>query len=262
MLLVFMVLPLIYLLLPTLELSLNPFSQYTAFFASSYQMKVLWRTLKVASLVTLWCAILGIPTAYFISGQTKKWKSLLMAVTLFPLLTNSVVRSFAWINILGQKGIVNQTLLAMHLIDQPLTLLYTDFAIIIGSIYLFLPTMIISLVGVMDSIEPEVLEAASTLGASQWRVFRKIIVPLSIPGTIVGSILVFTGTLTAYTTPQLLGGNKNMLLATFLRQNALTLGNWQLASVVAFIMILITLLVNALLSRLAKRMDKRLAGDL
>ncbi|WIK66016.1 ABC transporter permease [Globicatella sanguinis] len=260
-LIVFMGIPLFNLLVPTLSMNGNPLSNYLTFFESNYQVKVLIRTIRVATIVTLICALLGIPTAYYISGLSKKWKSLLMAVTLFPLLTNSVVRAFAWINILGQNGIINKLLVSSGVLDQPLVLLNTEFAIIIGSVYLFLPTMIISLVGVIDSIEPETLEAAATLGANPLTVFRKIIIPLSIPGTIIGSILVFTGTLTAYTTPQLLGGNKNMLLSTFLRQNALTLGNWELASVVAFIMILITLVVNKLLGLLAKRVDKRLVGE-
>lgn len=260
-LIVFMGIPLFNLLVPTLSMNGNPLSNYLTFFESNYQVRVLIRTIRVATIVTLICALLGIPTAYYISGLSKKWKSLLMAVTLFPLLTNSVVRAFAWINILGQNGIINKFLVSTGGVDQPLVLLNTEFAIIIGSVYLFLPTMIISLVGVIDSIEPETLEAAATLGANPLTVFRKIIIPLSIPGTIIGSILVFTGTLTAYTTPQLLGGNKNMLLSTFLRQNALTLGNWELASVVAFIMILITLVVNKLLGLLAKRVDKRLVGE-
>lgn len=103
---------------------------------------------------------------------------------------------------------MNTLLLKTGLIEQPLNLLYTEFAIIIGSVYLFLPTMIMTLVGVMENIEGEMLEAAETLGANPMTAFRKIVLPLSIPGTIVGSILVFTGTLTAYTTPQLLGGNQ------------------------------------------------------
>lgn len=260
-LIVFMGIPLVNLFVPTLSMHGNPLYNYLTFFESNYQVKVLIRTIRVATIVTLICALLGIPTAYYISGLSKKWKSLLMAITLFPLLTNSVVRAFAWINILGQNGIINKLLVSTGILDHPLVLLNTEFAIIIGSVYLFLPTMIISLVGVIDSIEPETLEAAATLGANPLTVFRKIIIPLSIPGTIIGSILVFTGTLTAYTTPQLLGGNKNMLLSTFLRQNALTLGNWELASVVAFIMILITLVVNKLLGLLAKRVDKRLVGE-
>lgn len=180
-----------------------------------------------------------------------------MAMTLFPLLTNSVIRSFAWINILGKNGIINNFLVKIHLVEAPVNLLYTEFAIVIGSVYLFLPTMIMTLVGVMESIEPEILEAAETLGAHPLTVFRKIILPLALPGAIVGSILVFTGTLTAYTTPQLLGGNQKMVLSTLLYQKANTLGDWNAASILSFIMIVTTLLVMASLNWLAKRVDRR-----
>ena len=173
------------------------------------------------------------------------------------MLTNSVIRSFAWINLLGQNGVINKLLTSIGIISEPLTLLYTEFSIIIGSIYLFLPILIITLVGVMKNINPEIMEAAETLGASRIKAFIKVVLPLSIPGIIVGSILVFTGTLTAYTTPQLLGGNRNMMLSTFLYQNAMTLGNWEDASVIALIMIVTTLIVMKGFNLIANRIDKR-----
>jgi putative spermidine/putrescine transport system permease protein len=117
--------------------------------------------------------------------------------------------------------------------------------------------MIITLVGVIENIEHEITEAAETLGANRLISFMKVILPLSIPGIIVGSILVFTGTLTAYTTPQLLGGNRKMLLTTFLYQNAMALGNWQNASVIALIMIVTTLIVMKVFSLIAAKVDQR-----
>ncbi|HFI0464253.1 TPA: ABC transporter permease [Streptococcus suis] len=257
LLMLFLVLPLLSMLAPTFVWTGNPLQHYFDFIQSSYNLRIMWRTLWTALVVTLVCAVFGIPTAFFISGLSKKWKGILMAITLFPMLTNSVIRAFAWITILGKNGVINRLLEFLGVINQPLSLLYTDFAIIIGSVYLFLPTMIITLVGVMDGIDNEILEAGQTLGLSPLGVFRKIIVPLSMPGTIVGSILVFTGTLTAYTTPQLLGGNKKMVLATFLRQQAMTLGNWQTASVIAALMVILTLLVMKGLNLAASRLDKR-----
>lgn len=215
------------------------------------------RTIRVSLIVTVICIILGVPTAYYIAGTSQKWRGLLMALTLFPMLTNSVIRSFAWINLLGQNGVINKVLSSIGAISEPLTLLYTEFSIIIGSVYLFLPILIITLVGVMENIHPEIMEAAETLGASRIKAFIKVVLPLSIPGIIVGSILVFTGTLTAYTTPQLLGGNRNMMLSTFLYQNAMTLGNWKSASVIALIMIVTTLVVMKVLNLIANRIDKR-----
>lgn len=258
----FLVLPLISSLLPTVfpESSFS-LQLYIDFFKDSYFMAVLGRTLSISLIVTIFCAVLGLPAAYVISGVSKKWRGILIALTLFPLLTNSVIRSFAWITILGKNGVINNLLMMFGVINEPLSLLYTDFSIIIGSVYLFLPTMIMTLVGVLENIDDDLLEAAATLGLSPLKGFFKIILPLSLPGMIVGSILVFTGTLTAYTTPQLLGGNKKMMLSTLLYQRATTLGDWTSASVIALVMIVITFAVMKALNLLAKSMDKR-GGDI
>ena len=258
----FLVLPLLSSLIPTVctESSFSV-QLYIDFFKDSYFMAVLGRTLSISLIVTIFCAVLGLPAAYVISGVSKKWRGILIALTLFPLLTNSVIRSFAWITILGKNGVINNLLMMFGVINEPLSLLYTDFSIIIGSVYLFLPTMIMTLVGVLENIDDDLLEAAATLGLSPLKGFFKIILPLSLPGMIVGSILVFTGTLTAYTTPQLLGGNKKMMLATLLYQRATTLGDWTSASVIALVMIVITFAVMKALNLLAKSMDKR-GGDI
>ena len=258
----FLVLPLLSSLIPTVfpESSFS-LQLYIDFFKDSYFMAVLGRTLSISLIVTIFCAVLGLPAAYVISGVSKKWRGILIALTLFPLLTNSVIRSFAWITILGKNVVINNLLMMFGVIHEPMSLLYTDFSIIIGSVYLFLPTMIMTLVGVLENIDDDLLEAAATLGLSPLKGFFKIILPLSLPGMIVGSILVFTGTLTAYTTPQLLGGNKKMMLATLLYQRATTLGDWTSASVIALVMIVITFAVMKALNLLAKSMDKR-GGDI
>ena len=258
----FLVLPLLSSLIPTF-FPRNSFSfqLYSEFFKDSYFMGVLWRTLVNSFFVTLICAVFGLPVSYVISGVSKKWKGILIALTLFPLLTNSVIRSFAWITILGKNGVINTLLMQWGIIKEPITLLYTDFSIIIGSVYLFLPTMVMTLIGVLENVDDDILEAASTLGLSPIKIFLKIIFPLSLPGMLVGSVLVFTGTLTAYTTPQLLGGNKKMMLATLLYQRATALGDWTSASVIALVMIVITFIVMKGFNLLAKSMDKR-GGDI
>ena len=258
----FLVLPLLSSLIPTF-FPRNSFSfqLYSEFFKDSYFMGVLWRTLVNSFFVTLICAVFGLPVSYVISGVSKKWKGILIALTLFPLLTNSVIRSFAWITILGKNGVINSLLLQWGIIKEPITLLYTDFSIIIGSVYLFLPTMVMTLIGVLENVDDDILEAASTLVLSPIKIFLKIIFPLSLPGMLVGSVLVFTGTLTAYTTPQLLGGNKKMMLATLLYQRATALGDWTSASVIALVMIVITFIVMKGFNLLAKSMDKR-GGDI
>ena len=258
LLVVVLILPLLAVLLPTVfEGGAVTLSRYIAFFQDPYYIKIFVRTLRIALVCTLVCMILGIPTAYFISRVSKKWRGILMSVALFPMLTNSVIRAFAWINILGKNGIVNQILSTLHLVDQPLSMLYTEFSVLVGTIYLFLPLMIITLVGVMENIDNDMMEAAESLGASRLLSFFKVILPMSIPGIITGAVLVFTGALTAYTTPQLLGGPKNMLLSTLIYQRAMTLNDWTGASVVALVMIVTTLIVMKGLNAIAGRLDKR-----
>ncbi len=256
-LLICLAVPLIKVIAPTFTAGDYPFSAYVQFFQDEYYRKIFLRTVRIAAITTAVCMIGGIPTAYFISRCSKKWRGLLLAASIFPMMTNSVIRSFAWINILGSNGIINKMLLAMNLIEKPMKLLYTDFAIIIGSVYLFLPLMIVTVTGVMENIDDDMMEAAQSLGAGRLEAFMKVIFPMSLPGIIVGGILVFTGTLTAYTTPQLLGGNSNMVMATLIYQRAMSVGDWNGASVVALIMILVTLIVIKGLNALASRLDKR-----
>ena len=259
LLIVFLVMPLIQIILPTLfpEGSGFSFTNYLSFFQDEYYMTIFIRTVKIALISSLVCMILGVPTAYFISRCDKKWRGILMAISIFPMLTNSVVRSFAWINILGKNGVINNFLMSIGVIEEPITMLYTEFSVLIGTIYLFLPLMIITLVGVMENIDNDMMEAAESLGANRVKAFMKVVLPLSIPGSIVGCVLVFTGSLSAYTTPQLLGGPKNLVLATFISQQALSLNNWTAASVFAVIMIITTLIVMKALNAIAAKLDKR-----
>ena len=256
-LLVCLAIPLLRVLAPSIFSEGYPFQSYVEFFKDEYYLKIFLRTVKIAVITTAVCMVGGIPTAYFISRCDKKWRGLLLAASIFPMMTNSVIRSFAWINILGSNGIINKFLLALGLTDKPMKLLYTDFAIIIGSIYLFLPLMIVTVTGVMENIDDDMMEAAQSLGAARMEAFMKVIFPMSLPGIIVGGILVFTGTLTAYTTPQLLGGNSNMVMATLIYQRAMSVSDWTGASVIAFIMIVVTLAVIKGFNALAARLDRR-----
>lgn len=254
----FMIVPLVDVIIPTFtNTNGGMFSAYKEFFTDSYMMSIFWRTIKISLVSSIICMFIGVPVSYYISRVSKKVRGLLIALTVFPILTNSVVRSFAWMSILGKNGIINSLLMKFNLIQEPLSLLYTEGAIIVGTIYIFLPLMIISLVGVMENIDNDLLEAAESLGANRLKAFFKVVFPLSLPGLIVGTVLVFTGSLTAYTTPQLLGGNKNTVLATLIYQKTMTLGDWQGAAVVATIMIIVTLIVIKGINFLASRLDKR-----
>lgn len=254
----FLIVPLANTIIPTflgdkgIELA-----KYFAFFKDKYFLQIFNRTLRISLITSFVCMVLGIPVAYFIARSSKKLRGLLIACTVFPLLTNSVVRAFAWMNILGKNGVVNKVLLSLHIISEPYKLLYTEFAVIIGTVYLFLPLMTVSLVGVMENIEIDLLEAAESLGANKIVAFFKVIFPLSIPGLIVGTVLVFTGALTAYTTPQLLGGNSNMVLSTLIYQRTMSLSDWNGAAVVATVMIVTTLLIINIINKLASKLNER-----
>ncbi|CAM2077689.1 MAG: ABC transporter permease [Clostridium sp.] len=254
----FMIVPLVEIIIPTFTNTKDGmFSAYKEFFTDSYMMSIFLRTIKISVISSVICMIIGVPVSYYISRVSKKIRGLFIALTVFPILTNSVVRSFAWMSILGKNGIINNLLMKLNIINEPLSLLYTEGAIIVGTVYIFLPLMIISLVGVMENIDNDLLEAAESLGANRLKSFFKVVFPLSLPGLIVGTVLVFTGSLTAYTTPQLLGGNKNTVLATLIYQKTMTLGDWQGAAVVATIMIIVTLIVIKGINFLASRLDKR-----
>ena len=254
----FMIVPLMEIIIPTFtNTEGGMFNTYKEFFTDSYMMSIFLRTIKISLISSLICMTIGVPVSYYISRVSKKLRGLFIALTVFPILTNSVVRSFAWMSILGKNGLINTLLTKLNIINEPLSLLYTEGAIIVGTVYIFLPLMIISLVGVMENVDNDLLEAAESLGANKLKSFFKIVFPLSLPGLIVGTVLVFTGSLTAYTTPQLLGGNKNTVLATLIYQKTMTLGDWQGAAVVATIMIVVTLIVIKGINFLASRLDKR-----
>jgi putative spermidine/putrescine transport system permease protein len=230
-------------------------ARYLDFFGDEFYLRIYLRTLRLSLIATGIAVLAGFPTAYYISKARQNLKGVYTILAVFPLLTSPVVRSFSWMVVLGKYGLVNKALLGLKLIDEPLKLLYNEFAIVIGFVNLFLPLMIMSLIGVMENIDHDLVEAAESLGASKFRSFLKVVFPLSIPGLIVGSILVFTGSFTAYTTPQLLGGNKSKVLATLIYQNAMTLSDWNGAAVIATVMILTTLLVSAAINRCTARLQ-------
>ncbi len=243
------------LVLPLGQLIGGTGAGYGAILSDGYTQAVLWRTLWVAALSTAICAVLGFPTAYVIARSPQAHRGLFIVCAVFPLLTNPVVRSFSWIVILGRNGLINQGLIGAGMIDTPLRLLYTETAMVIGFVYLFLPLMILSLVGVLEGIERDLMDAAASLGAGPVDVFRRVVLPLAVPGLIVGCVLVFTGSFTAYTTPQLLGGDRNTVLATLLYRKAMVQFDWAGAAAISAIMIVLTVLVIVGFNRLARRLN-------
>ena len=255
--LVFTFFPLIQIAIPTFQSKSGFFSLYTQFLKSSFNWAVIGRSFLIAIVTVIVVLILGVPISIWIGRQKTVVRQILNLLILFPMLTNAVVRNFAWIIILGHDGIVNKTLLALHLIKSPLNILYTNTSIIIGSVYLFLPIMINSLIGSVAELNVEIEEAAAVLGSSPWRTLFKVIIPQLTTGILTGCILVFAGTMTAYTTPEILGGNRHLVMATMIYQQAMTLGNWQNASVISLILIVISALSMWLMRKLSQHLDRR-----
>ncbi|KNF07867.1 ABC-type spermidine/putrescine transport system, permease component I [Gottschalkia purinilytica] len=255
---VFVVIPLMSLMIGTFkDTDGYTINKYVNFFKDPYYIQIYIRTLRISLITTIVCALIGFPTAYYMSNIDGRKKGILMALVVFPQLTNPIVRSFSFIVLLGKNGTINTLLMKIGLIKHPLSLLYSEFAIIVGLVYLFLPLMILSLIGVMENIDKDLLAASESLGATRSKGFLKIILPLSIPGLIIGSVLVFIGSLTGYTTPQLLGGSNTQVLATVIYQNAVTVYDWDTASLVSAIMIVTTLIITFVINNIAKKLNPK-----
>ena len=253
----FLIVPILRVIFPSfLQDGQLSFSLYQKFLTDSFYLGILARTIRVALATCLICVVLALPVSYHISRMKSGRKGLMIALATFPLLTNTVVRAFAWIIILGQEGIINQLLTAIGVLDQPLRMLFTEGAIVVGSVYLFLPIMLTSLVSVMENIGEEVQEAALSLGANRFVSFVRVVIPLSMPGIIVGSVLVFAGTASAYSTPLMLGGNRNMMMSTLVYQQAMLLNNWDAASVISALMIVISYIMVGVLNAISSKINR------
>ncbi len=232
-------------------------SGYLTLFSNAFFQDTFMRTLRLALLNTGICIAVGLPVSYYISRLTPGKKGLCISLATFPLLTSAVVRSFCWMILLGKRGTINNLLIALTIIDKPLSILYTEVSMMIGYTQLFLPLMLLSLVGIMEHIDDDLILAARSMGAPSVLAFLKVVLPLSVSGLITGGLLVFTGTVTAYTTPQLLGGNKTKVLSTLLYQYTSTLGDWESASMVAAVMIVTTVIVSSVMNAVARKINRR-----
>jgi putative spermidine/putrescine transport system permease protein len=251
----FLVVPVVITIAATFTEPKGLFSPYVAFFNSGFRRTVLYRTIEIALITTVISLFVGFIAAYVIAQLPGRAKSLMIIAAVFPLLTGVVVRSFAWLIILGKNGILNTTLLSVGLISEPLSMLYSEGSVIVAMVYLFVPLMILTLVGVLEGIPQDLIQAATSLGATPAATFRQVILPLATPGLIVGAVLVFTGSFTSYATPQLLGGEKQMTMGTFLYQRAMVTFDWVGASTIAAIMVVVTIGIVLIMSRIARRLN-------
>ncbi len=179
-------------------------------------LTVLWRSIKLSLTTTVLCLIFGFPTAYFIATRPERWRDVWLFLVTIPFWTNLLIRTFAVQELIRNEGIINSLLLRVGVIAAPIQMMFTDFAVMVGMVYVFLPLMVLPLYASMEKLDFHLIEAGYDLYAGRFQVLRRIIVPLVKPGIIAGSILVFIPALGAYVTPRLLGGGKSLMLGNLI----------------------------------------------
>lgn len=230
---------------------------YTNALTDSFYLEILARTLGLGFVVTLSTLVIGFPLAYILARSESRWRHWLTLLVIFPMLLNLVVRTFGWIALLARRGLVNQWLMALGITDEPLRLMFNFTGLMIGLTHIFLPVMVLVLIAVIQNIPRDLEEAAGVLGASRAAVFTKVVLPLSAPGILAGSILVFVLTVSALVTPRLLGGPTYKVVSTLVYEQFLQLLNWPAGSAVALLMTAIVLFLLWLGARVARRWEAR-----
>lgn len=219
---------------------------YKLFFNPLY-IGVTIRSIVLALISTLLCLIFGYPIAYIISKISSKHRNTILLLFILPMWMNMLLRTYAWMTILGNNGLINNFLVLIGL--QRLSLLYNDSAIIIGMVYNFLPFMVLPIYTALSKMDKKLIEASQDLGASSKITFSKVILPLSMPGVISGIIMVFMPAVSSFVIPRLLGGNKKAFIGTLIEKLFLVTGNWNFGSAIAIIMMIIILLSMSVMNK-------------
>lgn len=233
----------------------DPLANFRRFFGGEANLRVLGNTFWIAGVSTLACLVIGYPYAYLMRLATPRWAGLLLIAVLVPFWSSLLVRTYAWQVILRDTGLINSTLQGWGLIDQPLDLYQTTTGVLLGMTQVLLPFMVLPLFTTMARIDPELTKAAANLGASPTRAFLRVFVPLSVPGVLAGSLLVFVLALGFYITPALLGSPKDTMLSAFIATRVQQQLDWGLASAMALVLIAVTLIVLFVASRVIRVRD-------
>lgn len=233
---------------------------YIKFMTDSFYRGILWNTLRISLVVTFISLLLGYPTAYFMARTKSRAKNILMIIIIFPFLVSAVVRSYGWMVILGNNGLLNQFLLATGLVSEPVKIMNTSAAVIIGLVHLLVPYMVLSITSVIQGIDKNVEYAAYSLGANPAQTFFKVTLPLSSPGIISGCILVFTLSMTSYVTPKLLGGARFRMMSTMVFQEINVNFNWGFATSISYILLFAILVVLVISNYATAGVQNRVGG--
>jgi putative spermidine/putrescine transport system permease protein len=218
-------------------------AQYVKFLTDAFDLAVLGQTLWLGLLATVLALAIGYPLAYLYMLASPGWQRLLMLVIVLPLLTSAVVRTFAWVVILGRQGIVNSALLALGLIDAPVRLLYTPWAVVVALAQIQLPLMVLPVITALGNIDPNLRHASHALGAGRWRTFVEVTLPLSAPGLLAGCLLVYAASVSAFVTQTLVGGGQLMLMPQYMYQQAIQANNYPFAAAIAMVLLVAVLVI-------------------
>ncbi|GAB4402640.1 MAG: ABC transporter permease [Anaerolineales bacterium] len=210
------------------------------------------RSLYIAAATTLICLLMGFPLAYFIATRPARWRSTLLIALIIPFWTNFLIRTYAWLSLLRTNtGLINVTLMSLGIIKAPLPLFGNDFAIIVGLVYGWLPDMVLPIYAALERLDTRLLEAAQDLYATRRNIFLRVIFPLSLPGIVAGSMLVFIPSLGAFVTPTLLGGGKSLMIGNIINNQFLMARDWAFGSALSAVMMLLMLLATLIYFRVA-----------
>ncbi|MDE4133502.1 ABC transporter permease [Phaeobacter sp. QD34_3] len=213
---------------------------------SDAHLSIFWRSVKLSLLTTLACLVFGFPTAYFIATRPKQHRDLWMLLIIIPFWTNLLIRTFAILELIRNEGTINTILIALGIIDEPIQMLFTEFSIILGMVYVYLPLMVLPIYASMERLDFRLVEAGYDLYATRFQVLRRVILPLVKPGVIAGSILVFVPSLGAYVTPRVMGGGNQLMIGNLIELQFGQGRNWPLGAALS-----ITLLAIVMVALLA-----------
>ena len=218
---------------------------------------VFWHSFWLSGLTTVICLLLGYPFAYTVARMSPGWRSFLLFLMVVPFWTNSLIRTYAIKLILGNKGLVNGLLQGLGLTQEPVQLLYTEFAVIFGLVYILLPFFVLPLIASFDKLDLSLLEAAHDLGASRWQRFLNVVLPLTMPGVVAGCLIVFLPAMGMFYVSDLLGGARNLLIGNVIKNQFLLARDWPFGSAISVGLILIMALLLWLYYRANRRIQRQ-----
>ncbi len=218
-------------------------------------MNIIWRSVKLSVMATFICLILGFPVAYYITLQPANRRNFYIYLITIPFWTNLLIRTFAWIIILGRGGVIELPLLYLGIIEDSLNMMYSNGAIAIGLTYSYLPLMVLPIYASLEKLDFRLVEAASDLYATRWEVMSKVIIPLSKPGIIAGCILVFIPCLGAFIAPNLLGGGKNLMIGSLVQFQFASARNWPFGAALSMLLLAVVVISLIFYARAAKKRD-------